>query len=436
MSSEPVLTKAPGGVEYFNHAIGTFGIIPARSRYDLYKQTLKITFDDASIRLTDNDLYLGPMAYTGAELHDNIGSFFHGIHDLSFLSFMKLWKSATVENILRGFQQSVKSRRAASAPSSTFRMRKKAKSTERISDVNFSETEYAIERKILEAPSLELSYYADVLGLVPVDQEMLEYDGWDIGNGDFEPEWGIDIVVHGGFIKYGPWADRQRAELQQVFFPPSYRDTQPTTYLKPGDRRMWTALHMFVELRNGTTLYMPFREVSKDWLWDGQTDVPRPKKREPASFSIKAGDDSTIRYIMPIVAGVQGFEPLLDIHLGSAAISSSLNDIRLLTNESCRIDCKPSSPLKWKGNRTWMFAVTLHQPVFYLLRDHINMLADLGKDWTSGPASNYLTWAPTEYVINLDMQSYEINTYVNDHNIIDKPLIRDENGRFMFRFPD
>lgn len=70
--------------------------------------------------------------------------------------------------------------------------------------------EYAIERKVLEAPLLELSYYSDAPGPVPHNQEQREPDGYDIGNGDTNPEWGVDLVVHGGFLRYGPWADRQR----------------------------------------------------------------------------------------------------------------------------------------------------------------------------------------------------------------------------------
>lgn len=32
------------------------------------------------------------------------------------------------------------------------------------------------------------------------------------------------------------------------------------------------------------------------------------------------------------------------------------------------------------------------------------------------------------YAVEVDFQAYELNTYVNDQNIIDKPLIREENG--------
>lgn len=60
---------------------------------------------------------------------------------------------------------------------------------------------------------LELSYYADVVGEVPPLSEQVEpigVESIDIGNGGLSPQWGIDIIVRNGFIRYGPWADRQR----------------------------------------------------------------------------------------------------------------------------------------------------------------------------------------------------------------------------------
>jgi hypothetical protein len=78
---------------------------------------------------------------------------------------------------------------------------------------DWSTFEYAIERTVLETPTLELSYYCDVPGKVPVNPRRMGSEGleaFDIGNGDLSPEWGFDIVVHGGFMRYGPWADRQR----------------------------------------------------------------------------------------------------------------------------------------------------------------------------------------------------------------------------------
>ena len=54
-----------------------------------------------------------------------------------------------------------------------------------------------------------------------------------------------------------------RVELQRIFFPPVYRDLSPSHPLRPGDARVWPALKVFVELRDMTTLQIPFREASK-----------------------------------------------------------------------------------------------------------------------------------------------------------------------------
>lgn len=51
--------------------------------------------------------------------------------------------------------------------------------------------------------------------------------------------------------------------MQRAFFPPAYRDSEITPQLKPGDKRTWTALQVFIELREETSVYIPFREASK-----------------------------------------------------------------------------------------------------------------------------------------------------------------------------
>jgi len=86
------------------------------------------------------------------------------------------------------------------------------------------------------------------------------------------------------------------------------------------------------------------------------------------------------------------------------------------------------APVRWNNERIWTFAVYLRHPTLYLLRDHINMFTDLGKDWTSGPPTDYQKFIPMIYAFQFEMSNYQWNLYVNDHNIIDKPLIREENG--------
>jgi hypothetical protein len=56
------------------------------------------------------------------------------------------------------------------------------------------------------------------------------------------------------------------------------------------------------------------------------------------------------------------------------------------------------------------------------------MFTDIGKDWTSGPPSDWQSWIPTVYSVNFNLYRYEINLYANDQNIIDKPMVCEDNG--------
>ena len=59
-----------------------------------------------------------------------------------------------------------------------------------------------------------MTYYCDTAGKVPeVARVVTGFAGLetcDVGNGDLSPEWGVDLVIKGGMLTYGPWADRQR----------------------------------------------------------------------------------------------------------------------------------------------------------------------------------------------------------------------------------
>ena len=44
---------------------------------------------------------------------------------------------------------------------------------------------------------------------LPCDAEDIDETD-EMGNIAPPPEYGIDIVIQGGYVRYGPWADRQR----------------------------------------------------------------------------------------------------------------------------------------------------------------------------------------------------------------------------------
>jgi len=145
-----------------------------------------------------------------------------------------------------------------------------------------------------------------------------------------------------------------------------------------------------------------------------------------------------------MVTGPEGYEPRLEVHLDTVSVTSSLNDIKLIAAESCRVriydismahilnitqvHASFPSPLVWNAERRWSFSVSLRQPVVYLLRDHVNMFTDLTRDWTSGPPIGGNYFVPTIYVFELHLHQFELNLYANDQNIIDKPLVKEENS--------
>lgn len=129
-------------------------------------------------------------------------------------------------------------------------------------------TDYAKVTTLLVTPQLQIVYYCDTAGAVPPDEAKAVTGLWgletfDIGNGDLSPEWGVDVVIKGGNLTYGPWADRQRTALQKVFTPTTFNNYSVTPKLRPGDERMHTALKVFVEFSDRVTLRIPTREASK-----------------------------------------------------------------------------------------------------------------------------------------------------------------------------
>ncbi|PPQ63980.1 hypothetical protein CVT24_009409 [Panaeolus cyanescens] len=426
-------------VAEFRQSVGSYGILPAKSKYDLYRQNLNLRFHQPLIQLVRNDDYVDQMSTIGSLIHNRIK---HSsaqqvperpIFYQSYRSFLKLFRQIFLYDLTLEYfstrRSQRKARRRSTGPSTDGAGRKVDEGTP--IGIDFAAFEYAVDGKILEASSLDLTYYVDVAGLVPQETTTrgMGTGIYDIGNGDSPPEWGFDLVIDGGSFRYGPWADRQRAALQTVLFPSTYQNLDVHEQLHPGDTRVWTALQVFVEFRGATSLHIPFREGSKDWQWDGKADIPNlPKTREAASLNVAVGESSSLSYVIPMVVGPHGYESTLEVHLDSVVLTSSLNDIQIIAAESCRVRCAMPTPLFWNEERTWTFAVSLRQPLLYILRDHINMFTDLLKDWISGPPTDYQKFVPMVYLFHLELHHFQIMLYVNDQNIIDKPLNKDENA--------
>ena len=334
------------------------------------------------------------------------------------------------------------------------------KEDEQIEKQGWESIEYAKVSTVLDCPSLGMSFYWDVPGLVPgppYNGSVFSHQHRNDINGDAPPEWGIDLRVRGGSIHYGPWTDRERADLQAMFFPNSYKDAVPAAVIAAGHPRVSTVFKLRIDLEESVIFRIPFREESKDWKWTGRADAVRrvetqQRQKEKRRWGIgKKGNkgasgpdtrpfgwvdakierDSTISYTMDMFASPRGFENRLEIDLRAIEMSSSVNHGLMWRSAHQTILCDLSNPLEWNALHAWKFDVVSDGLELFLLRDHIFLLTDLINDWTSGPPADYYTFIPFRYGAKFRFPDFKLYLNANDSNIINDPSNVDDNTFIM-----
>lgn len=320
----------------------------------------------------------------------------------------------------------------------------------------WASVEYAANSTIIDSPAATLTIFWDVpgkVGSVADSAARATFPTQDIKdiNGDTPPAWGMHLSIQGGVANYGPWADRQRAELQRFFFPSLSKDASPAKPLREGEYRVSTKFNFYVELDQEVTIRIPTREPSKNWRYKDENPqieqnlVPQRRTRKerarekmsdaddaarirPAGWlELKVAANATISYNADMVPGQSGYSSSVDIELPETELSTSVNHELLWRSKQQTISCDLSTPLKWNTLRAWSFDVSSESLELFLLRDHVFLLIDLVDDWTTGPAPDYLVFTPFKYNINLDFTNVKVYFNVNDSNIINNPTSLDEN---------
>ncbi|KAI4130952.1 MAG: hypothetical protein LQ338_001463 [Usnochroma carphineum] len=312
--------------------------------------------------------------------------------------------------------------------------------------------EYGEQPTVVDSPSISMTLHWDVPGIVrePMSNEDAFGDADDI-NGDIPPDWAVELQVKGGLLSYGPWADRLRQDLQQMFFPNTFRDAVPAKPLSPGQARTSTVFKLSVVIEKTTTLMIPTREPSKDWKWKEERGAKRnASKDERASKSsskkqakekanalspgrpygwldLEIQPDSTMTFTMDLVARDIGYRNILALDIRAPKMSSSVNHGLLLNAQTAVISCDLSNPLGWCDLRQWAIAVDCSGLEVFLLRDHLFLLTDLINDWTVGPPGDYHTFVPFVYTMNFRFRGFNLHLNANDSNVINNPASAEEN---------
>ncbi|KAK3365418.1 hypothetical protein B0H63DRAFT_566033 [Podospora didyma] len=324
----------------------------------------------------------------------------------------------------------------------------------------WASSEYAAVPTVLDSPEASLEIFWDVASKVRYDPAALQEKTPELLsniNSDEPPAWAMNLSIKGGSINYGPWADRQRADLQRTFVPSLCKDATPAARLPVGADRVPTQFKLYVELEDTVTIRVPVREESKNWRWKGKEPAPKQRRgrdaRKPRGRSKKSDQPATVHqrpygwldievaanttmsYTMDMVAGVLGYTTVVQLDLPSANISSSVNHELLWRSGRQRISCDLSTPLRWNTLRQWHFNIISEDLELFILRDHVFLLTDLVEDWASGPPADYLVFTPFKYHLDLQLHNVRLYLNLNDANIIDNPTDLDDNAYLILKSP-
>ncbi|KAJ3355601.1 hypothetical protein GGF32_001871 [Allomyces javanicus] len=409
----------------WKRAVGSYAVVPSRSSLDPYKTVLNVAFYKGQMQMRMNVDYNPPFVST------QVNTFQSQSH-LNRLARPPIFKQLR-ERVAHWFARS-----AARVPPPEWHGLNRYQINQDEQGLGEAK-EYARHDKIVEFSSLTLSYYVDTAGVCPESEPTrnLSPDAVDIGNGDLDPEWGVDLVFYSATIHYGPWADRQRAFLQSFFFPYAHRDNTPTDRLAPGDLRVHPALKFQIRFEGETLWRVPTREPSKDTTFAATEDeaMGGTTTRPYGWLDIRvAGASATVN--VPMVIGPNGYTTTVQAELESVAATSSVNYAELLLAPALNVSVAMPAPLQWNASRTWDIGITAASPTLFLLRDHITLFQDLIADWGTVdtrmplPASPLALFVPITYQIKLAFKSVELQLCINEFNVIDVPNDLDENNFF------
>jgi hypothetical protein len=317
--------------------------------------------------------------------------------------------------------------------------------------------EYARFSNVADVKKASMNFYWDVPGTVSKSHFAGQSGLMDELNGPSAPEYGLNLSVDGAVLNYGPWADRQRITLQNIFFPASYHDAVPAQRLAVDQNRVATVFKLFFCLESEITLRIPTREASKDWKWQGRAEGHEAhktsntgvrkrrgkgtkkwfKKEQQTNaadirpfgwLDVKVAADTTINYAMDMYARHDGFHNTLSLDVKGTEISSSVNHAMLWKAGNLLLEGDLSNPLRWNALRKWLFKIHCDGLDLYILRDHLFLLTDLIADWGMGPPPDFYTFVPFLYSLDINFKNFKLFLNANDANIVNDPSDLEDNN--------
>ncbi|ENH73875.1 Protein CSF1 [Fusarium oxysporum f. sp. cubense race 1] len=313
---------------------------------DPYRQTFKVQFQHPIIEIKENEDFKEDQVTRATRDRDNTQTQ-EAISKRSFFRHHRRKAVNSLRNLVPYWRRSVESfstdsRTAMTTATSQVPGANQWQGLTRYLDdrdrddrARWASVEYAAVTTILDSPEAVLTVFWDAVGKVSDQSRHGGVKTFPFSiNGDVPPAWGMNFSIKGGTMNYGPWADRQRADLQRFFFPSLCKDAMPAKPLKPGDWRVATTFQLYIEMDDAVTLRVPIREESKNWRWRGKEPPMRHAK------------------------------------------SPTKRKQRNRTKKNSKTDATEIRPA-WNSLRNWHFNIISSKMELFMLRDHIFLLTDL-----------------------------------------------------------
>ncbi|VDM98218.1 unnamed protein product [Thelazia callipaeda] len=216
----------------------------------------------------------------------------------------------------------------------------------------------------------------------------------------WESVWRFDKNT---IFSYGPWADAQRVQLYEFFFPPEYRDSEVTIMPKEGERRILLSHDMRISLWN-----------------DAVIDIWFMREDELNALHLRVKQGSSLDLKMPWVTTEKGFETVLRCCFLFVESSTSLAYPKFFQCETFRLTLNVFYPRVFNGHQLWKYAVKINKGRLWIVWDHKRFFADLMNEWVSDSIVDLFKFIPYtwEFEVNA-MDNFEITLLLNDHNWID-----------------
>lgn len=135
-------------------------------------------------------------------------------------------------------------------------------------------------------------------------------------------------------------------------------------------------------------------------------------------IDIKFHDGSIAQFSIPMLIDFSGYTTTVNFALNIRSVKTSLNQHALIESTSIAFNGILPTIIDWNSKREWIFTLNADKPKIYLLKEHTELLADLGKDFSFGPIVPLDYFIPITYVFKGTLLNYQGYFCTNQFNVI------------------